>query len=66
MKVMTETLPERGIGMVSVHPYARSCSHMKTLMNIALEDMQQDGLVFSCPVGSASATSILTTHCLVH
>jgi predicted N-acetyltransferase YhbS len=48
MKVMAETLPGRGIGMVSVHPYARSRGYMKTLMNMALEDMRQDGMVFSC------------------
>jgi predicted N-acetyltransferase YhbS len=48
MKVMTETLPGRGIGMVSVHPYARSRGYMKTLVNMALEDMRQDNMVFSC------------------
>ena len=42
------TLPGRGIGMVSVHPYCRSKGYMKTLMNMALEDMRQDGIVFSC------------------
>ncbi|MDR2419511.1 MAG: GNAT family N-acetyltransferase [Treponema sp.] len=51
MKVMAETLPGRGIGMVSVHPYARSRGYMKTLMNIALEDMRHDGVVFSCLAG---------------
>ncbi|MDR1325057.1 MAG: GNAT family N-acetyltransferase [Treponema sp.] len=48
MKVMADTLPGRGIGMVSVHPYARSRGYMKTLMNMALEDMRQDNMAFSC------------------
>jgi predicted acetyltransferase len=48
MKVMAETLPGRGIGMVSVHPYARSLGSMKALMDMALEDMRRDGMVFSC------------------
>jgi predicted N-acetyltransferase YhbS len=42
------TLPGRGIGMVSVHPYCRSRGYMKTLMNMALEDMKRDGMIFSC------------------
>jgi predicted N-acetyltransferase YhbS len=41
-------LPGRGIGMVSVHPYARGKGYMKTLMNNALDDMEKDGMVFSC------------------
>jgi predicted N-acetyltransferase YhbS len=48
MKVMAESLPGRGIGMVSVHPYARSRGYMKALMNMALEDMRRDHMVFSC------------------
>jgi predicted N-acetyltransferase YhbS len=42
------SLPGRGIGMVSVHPYSRSKGYMKTLMNMALEDMRRDGIVWSC------------------
>jgi predicted N-acetyltransferase YhbS len=42
------TLPGRGIGMVSVHPCCRSQGYMKTLMNMALEDMKRDGAAFSC------------------
>jgi predicted N-acetyltransferase YhbS len=41
-------LSGRGIGMVSVHPYCRSRGYMKVLMNMALKDMQKDGVVFSC------------------
>ena len=41
-------LPGRGIGMVSVHPRSRSKGYMKALMNMALEDMKNDGMVFSC------------------
>jgi hypothetical protein len=40
-------IPGRGIGMVSVHPYSRSSGFMKALMNMALEDMKQDGVIFS-------------------
>ena len=42
------SLPGRGIGMVSVHPRSRSKGYMKTLMNMALEDMKKDGMAFSC------------------
>ena len=42
------TLPGRGIGMVSVHPYSRSKGYMKELMNMALDDMRRDGIVFTC------------------
>jgi predicted N-acetyltransferase YhbS len=38
----------RGIGMVSVHPRARSKGYMKALMNMAHEDMRKDGMAFSC------------------
>jgi predicted N-acetyltransferase YhbS len=48
MKVCGDTLPGRGIGMVSVHPYCRSRGFMKVLMDMALEDMKNDGMVFSC------------------
>ncbi|MDR2619399.1 MAG: GNAT family N-acetyltransferase [Treponema sp.] len=48
MNILGEKVPGRGIGMVSVHPYARSRGYMRTLMNMALEDMRKDGIVFSC------------------
>ena len=44
-------VPGRGIGAVSVHPRTRSRGYMKTLMNMALDDMKKDGLVFSCLSG---------------
>jgi predicted acetyltransferase len=44
-------LPGRGIGAVSVHPRSRSKGYMKVLMNMALEDMKKDGIVFSCLSG---------------
>jgi predicted N-acetyltransferase YhbS len=48
MRILGEHLPGRGIGMVSVHPYARSRGYMRALMEMALEDMRRDGVVFSC------------------
>jgi predicted acetyltransferase len=48
MKVSGQSLPGGGIGLVSVHPYCRSRGFMKTLMNMALEDMKKDGMAFSC------------------
>ncbi|MDR2102064.1 MAG: GNAT family N-acetyltransferase, partial [Treponema sp.] len=48
MNILGDVLPGRGIGMVSVHPYARSRGYMRTLMEMALEDMRRDGVVFSC------------------
>ena len=42
------TLPGRGIGMVSVHPYSRSQGYMSTLMKTAVKDMQKKGMVFGC------------------
>ena len=44
-------IPGRGIGMVSVHPNCRSRGYMKTLMNMALDEMKKDGMVFSCLSG---------------
>jgi predicted N-acetyltransferase YhbS len=41
-------LPGRGIGSVSVHPRARSKGYMKALMDMAHQDMKNDGMVFSC------------------
>ncbi|MDR1970374.1 MAG: GNAT family N-acetyltransferase [Treponema sp.] len=48
LNILGETLPGRGIGMVSVHPYARSRGYMRALMDMALADMRRDGLVFAC------------------
>jgi predicted N-acetyltransferase YhbS len=48
LNILGEKLPGRGIGMVAVHPYARSRGYMKTLMKMAREDMVKDGMVFSC------------------
>ena len=45
-------LPGRGIGMVSVHPYSRSKGYMRDLMNRAMSDMREDGIVFSCLGGN--------------
>jgi hypothetical protein len=42
-----DTLPGRGIGMVSVHPYCRSRGYMRALMDRALADMRRDGIVWS-------------------
>jgi predicted N-acetyltransferase YhbS len=48
LRVLAEALPGRGIGMVSVHPRARSQGCMRALMAEALRDMQRDGIAFSC------------------
>ncbi|MDR0999012.1 MAG: GNAT family N-acetyltransferase, partial [Treponema sp.] len=48
MNILGETLPGRGLGMVSVHPYARSRGYMRILMGMALEDMCREEAVFSC------------------
>ncbi|MDR3138731.1 MAG: GNAT family N-acetyltransferase [Treponema sp.] len=48
MNILGDLLPGRGIGMVSVHPYTRSRGYMRALMEMALEDMRRDGMVFSC------------------
>ncbi|AEF80846.1 GNAT family N-acetyltransferase [Leadbettera azotonutricia] len=48
LHVLGEVLQGRGIGMVSVHPYSRSKGYMKTLMNLALDDMKRDRVAFSC------------------
>jgi predicted N-acetyltransferase YhbS len=42
------SIPGRGIGMVSVHPRSRSKGFMTSLMTAALEDMKNEGAVFSC------------------
>jgi hypothetical protein len=48
LNVLGEVFQGRGIGMVSVHPYSRSKGYMKTLMNMALDDMKRDRIAFSC------------------
>jgi predicted N-acetyltransferase YhbS len=48
LNILGKALPGRGIGMVSVHPYARSRGYMRALMGMALADMERDGIVFSC------------------
>jgi predicted N-acetyltransferase YhbS len=48
LNILGTVLPVRGIGMVSVHPYARSRGYMRTLMETALSDMRRDGIVLSC------------------
>lgn len=45
--VCGDTLKCRGIGNVAVHPYARSKGYMKTLMNMAVNDMIADGVDLS-------------------
>ena len=40
-----------GVGMVSVHPYQRSKGYMSCLVEKAMNDMKQDGIVFSCLSG---------------
>ena len=44
-------LPGRGVGMVSVHPYYRSKGYMSYLVEKAMDDMKNDGIVFSCLSG---------------
>lgn len=34
----------RGIGNVAVHPYSRGCGYMKKLMNMAIDDMIENGI----------------------
>ncbi|MBQ8576513.1 MAG: GNAT family N-acetyltransferase [Clostridia bacterium] len=45
--VMGEELLSHGIGNVAVHPYHRGKGYMKTLMNMALDDMIDAGADFS-------------------
>lgn len=37
----------RGIGNVAVHPYTRGKGYMKKLMNMALDDMEEEGIALS-------------------
>ena len=37
----------RGIGNVAVHPYTRGKGYMKKLMNMALDDMESEGIALS-------------------
>ena len=43
LQVAGRTIPVRGIGTVSVHPYARSKGYMKLLMANALQEAEQEG-----------------------
>jgi GNAT superfamily N-acetyltransferase len=47
LRAGSSVLEGRGVGMVSVHPYARGKGYMKALMAMALDDMRKDGVVFS-------------------
>ena len=47
MKVCGRELKCRSIGNVAAHPYDKSRGFMKTLMNMALDDMVRDGVVMS-------------------
>lgn len=47
ISVCGQILKTRGIGNVAVHPYSRSRGFMKKLMNMALDDMINDGVVLS-------------------
>ncbi|MEN8077357.1 GNAT family N-acetyltransferase [Clostridioides difficile] len=48
INVLGEVLKISGIGTVSVHPYSRGSGYMKKLMNMALQDMKDDGIHISC------------------
>jgi predicted N-acetyltransferase YhbS len=48
LNILGTVLPVRGIGMVSVHPYARSRGYMRALMGMALADMRRDRIVLAC------------------
>lgn len=48
LMVLDRKLKVGGIGTVSVHPYSRGSGYMKKLMNMALEDMKNEGFAFSC------------------
>lgn len=43
IKILDQTLKVRGIGTVSVHPYARSRGYMKALMGNAVKEAEQEG-----------------------
>lgn len=47
ISVCGEYIKTRGIGNVAVHPYSRGSGYMKTLMNLALEDMIKEGIALS-------------------
>ncbi len=47
LSVCGTILKRRGIGNVAVHPFSRSKGYMKKLMNMAIEDMINDGIDIS-------------------
>ena len=47
MSVCGTRIKTRGIGNVAVHPYFRGCGYMKKLMNMALDDMIEEGIDLS-------------------
>ena len=47
-QVMDVTLKGMGIGNVAVHPDHRGEGHMKTALNMSIEDMIAQGMDFSC------------------
>ena len=47
-QVMDVTLKGMGIGNVAVHPDHRGEGHMKTALNMSIEDMIAQGIDFSC------------------
>lgn len=47
MQIGEEVVKFAGIGTVSVHPKSRGKGYMKKLLQWAIKDMQQDGMVFS-------------------
>ena len=47
VSVCGKLVKTRGIGNVAVHPYARGKGYMKKLMNMALDDMENEGVALS-------------------
>ena len=47
ISVCGKLVKTRGIGNVAVHPYARGKGYMKKLMNMALDDMENEGVALS-------------------
>lgn len=47
ISVCGTVLKTRGIGNVAVHPYSRGKGYMKKLMNMALDDMEREGVALS-------------------
>ncbi len=47
ISVCGSVIKTRGIGNVAVHPYDRGKGYMKKLMNMALDDMEREGVALS-------------------